>query len=103
MTIDKAIAEMQQQKLDYVEFWEDSNNEHAKAIDMAIASLAAWDRVIKRIKILENDCILGFCDFENSNEIECKKCKLNIFWSARRIVQEELALVQSEVADGDNS
>lgn len=98
MTIDESMDGIEKRILPIY----DNDADH-EALVTAIASLAAWDRVIKRIKILENDCILGFCDFENNNEIECKKCKLNTFWSVRRIVQEELALVQSEVADGDNS
>ena len=71
------------------------------ALDKAIASMAAWDRVIQRIKIYENDCILGLCD-EGAND-NCKKCTLNVLWSVRKIISEELKLAQSEVEDANNS
>lgn len=72
------------------------------ALGAAIASMAAWDRVTQRIKMLENDCILGL-DADKDKEAECKKCKLNTFWSVRKLIQEELELAKGEVENGDNS
>lgn len=77
--------------------------DYQPALDKAIAALAAWDRVIWKIKIFENDCILGFCDFENNDEIECKKCKLNTFWSVRKIIEQEFKLAEAEVSEDENS
>ena len=45
MTIDKAIEEVQQQKLDYQEFWEEYKNEHIEALDMAIDTMRKYQRI----------------------------------------------------------
>lgn len=45
MTIDKAIEEVQQQKLDYQEFWEEYKNEHIEALDMAIKIMRKYQKI----------------------------------------------------------
>ena len=45
MTIDEAITEVQQQKLDYQEFWEEYKNEHIEALDIAIATMRKYQKL----------------------------------------------------------
>ena len=45
MTIEKAIAEVQQQKLDYQEFWEEYKNEHIEALDIAIDTMRKYQKI----------------------------------------------------------
>ena len=45
MTIDDAIAEVEQQKLDYQEFWEEYKNEHIEALELAISTMRKYQKI----------------------------------------------------------
>lgn len=68
MTIDKAIEEVQQQKLDYQEFWEEYKNEHIEALNMAINTMRKYQKITEIVTKWHND--LSFKTSMAMTEIE---------------------------------
>lgn len=55
MTIENAITEVQQQKLDYQEFWEEYKNEHIEALDMAINTMRKYQKIQEIMEEMNGD------------------------------------------------
>lgn len=54
MTIDKVVAEIKQQKLDYQVFWGEYMNEHIEALDTAICIMRKYQKIEQTL----DDCDL---------------------------------------------
>jgi hypothetical protein len=67
MTIDKSIEEVQQQKLDYQEFWEEYKNEHIEALDMAIDTMRKYQKIVDIVSL--NDEEFKQCGLKELKEI----------------------------------
>ena len=72
MSIDEAIEEVQQQKLDYQEFGEEYKNEHIEALDMAIDTMRKYQKIER---IFKDWCEVGddgdTCAFRDLKQVIC--------------------------------
>lgn len=76
MTIDKAIEEVQQQKLDYQEFWEEYKNEHIEALDIAIEAMKKYQKIqeiLNSAGYVENGTVYSYTYDEDSRVKHIRK------------------------------
>jgi hypothetical protein len=92
MTIDESVVQLKILKEEYDKLYDDDYftvdmfliDDDAKAIEMAIASLEAWERVKDDIHEYETDCMVS-ADCQ-----DCKDCNVAMFKSIYHIIDKHL-------------